>query len=514
MKMKLKDGNGNGDGAHPQAVAPHVFVLFGGAGDLAKRKIVPALYNLARQGLLPEAFALVGIGSTPKSNEDYRALMRSSVEEFSRKKPVEDAIWSKFGPKLYFLSGDFGSDALYADLKATLQRIDREHATDGNRLFYLATPPSFFGPIATSLGRAGVMRRRKEGTGFVRLIVEKPFGRDEASARQLNDTLLSVLDEQQIYRIDHYLGKETVQNLMVFRFANTLFEPVWNRRYIDHVQITVAESIGIEHRARYYEESGALRDMVQNHLLQLMTLVAMEPPPAFDADAVRDEKVKVLRSIRPLAEDEIAHNVIRGQYETGILDRQSVPGYREEEGVAPKSQVETFVAWRLFVDNWRWQDVPFYLRTGKRLPRRVSEIAIQFKRVPHLLFRFLEKNRLKGNLIVIRLQPDEAISVRFESKIPGPDIRVQAVDMDFRWDEAFGNEQPEAYETLLLDCMQGDGTLFNRNDQVEVAWRLTDPILNYWKETEDPVPTYAAGTWGPQESHIFLAQSGHTWRQP
>ncbi len=491
---------------------PSVMVIFGASGDLTRRKLIPALYNLARERLIPPGFSVVGFARRDIGTERFRAAMLDGTNQFSRSRPVQPSIWETFAQGMYYLQSDFADADGYRRLGQLLDQIDRERGTVGRRIFYLATPPSTYSEIIRQLGASG-LAHPTQANAWSRIIIEKPIGRDLVSAIELNRQVAEVFTEDQVYRIDHYLGKETVQNILVFRFANGIFEPIWNRRYVDHVQITVSESIGLEGRGRYYDETGALRDMVQNHLMQLLSLVAMEPPVAFDANAVRGEKVKVLQAIRPIQHADVARYAVRGQYGPGSVGAESVPGYRDEPGVSPNSSRETFVAMKLFVDNWRWADTPFYLRTGKRLPRRVSEIAIQFKRAPHLLFR-QSAGELEPNVLVLRIQPNEGIALRAGAKIPGPTIRIRSINMDFLYGLSFGVEQPEAYERLLLDCMLGDSTLFTRSDEVEAAWRLLMPILETWEE--DPAtdfPNYAAGTWGPDAAHALIEEDGRRWRR-
>ncbi len=490
---------------------PGVMIIFGASGDLTQRKLVPALYNLAYERLLPAGFSVVGYARREMSHDDFRARMRQATDRFSRHRPVQTAVWDAFARWLYYLPGDFGDPGGYRRLAEFLADLDREHGTCGHCLFYLATPPAFYPEIIRQLGAAGL--NRSDG-GWTRIIIEKPFGHDLASARELNRQVLDVFDESQVYRIDHYLGKETVQNILVFRFANGIFEPIWNRRYVDHVQITVAESVGIGNRGPYYEQAGALRDMVQNHILQLLALVAMEPPIAFEADAVRDEKVKLLKAIRLIAPAEVERYTVRGQYGPGAIAGEPVPGYRQEPRVAPDSTAETYVALELFVDNWRWAGVPFYLRTGKRLPKRVTEIAIQFKRAPHLLFKDTPAGRMEPNVLALRIQPDEGIFIKFGTKVPGPDVQIRTVSMDFHYGLAFGAEPPEAYERLLLDAMLGDSTLFTRRDGVETAWELITPIIEGWRQFPPPdFPNYRAGEWGPRAAHEFIERDGRAWRR-
>jgi len=493
---------------------PCVMVIFGASGDLTRRKLIPALYNLAYDGLLPPGFSIVGYARRPMTDDEFRLAMRKAVERFSRRQPIDSDVWETFARGLFYVEGDFADDHAYPKLENRLAQIDRERGTGGNRVFYLATPPDAYEPITEHLGQAG-LAQPLDYHAWVRLIVEKPFGHDLQSAIQLNQHLLRFFREDQIYRIDHYLGKETVQNILALRFANTIFEPLWNRNYIDHVQITVAESLGIEERGGYYDRAGALRDMVQNHMLQLMSIVAMEPPIAFEADPVRDEKVKALRAIRPIRPEQVDEVAVRGQYGPGFIGGQPVPGYRQEPRVDSRSTTETYVALKLFIDNWRWAGVPFYLRTGKRLPRRVTEIALQFKHVPHRLFTGPASAGLEPNALVIRIQPDEGVSLNIAAKAPGSRIRLRTVSMGFLYGTSFLIQAPDAYERLLLDCMLGDSTLFTRRDETEAAWVPITSILQGWADEPAPdFPNYDAGSWGPPEADEFIARDGRRWRRP
>jgi glucose-6-phosphate 1-dehydrogenase len=499
----------------PRTPEPCCLVIFGATGDLAKRKLFPALYNLALQHLLPGGFSVVGFSRQNLSDEEFRSRMLDGINEFSRNKPADAAVWQTFAEGVTYVQGDFGNQERFDALAKHLDQVDRDRGTAGNRLFYLATPPSAFSQIVARLGEAGMGRQRGSDRGWTRVVVEKPFGRDLETARQLNDELHKVYDENQIYRIDHYLGKETVQNILVFRFGNGIFEPIWNRNYVDNVQITVAESIGIEGRGGYYEEAGALRDMVENHMMQLLSLVCMEPPVAFDAGSVRDEKAKVVRSIRPIDPDELLSSTVRGQYGDGWIGDEHVPGYRQEAGVAPDSTVETFVALKFFIENWRWAGVPFYLRHGKALPRQSTEIAVTFKAPPQGLFAGITGEPPESNVLVLRIQPDEGIALRFAAKVPGPVVQLREVEMDFLYGASFGVQSPDAYETLLLDCMLGDSSLFTRSDEVDAAWRLFSRIQEGWKDSPPTdLPNYAAGTWGPTAADELIARDGRTWRRP
>jgi glucose-6-phosphate 1-dehydrogenase len=485
---------------------PCAMVIFGASGDLTKRKLLPAVYTLFKEHLLPPSFSVVGFSRSPMSDDEFRSKMRDGVEEFGG--PVDTATWQKFAAGLRYISAHPHHPEEYAKLTAVLSELDRERGTGNNRVYYLAVPPSSFQPIVRNLQSAGLAESEK---GWARVIIEKPFGHDLESARALNRELDSVFHEEQVYRIDHYLGKETVQNLLVFRFANGIFEPIWNRRYVDHVQITAAETLGVETRASYYEEAGALRDMVQNHMLQLLTMTAMEPPVSFEADTVRAEKLKVLRAIRPLCGEDAPHCAVRGQYGPGSVGSSKVAGYRQEPGVDPNSKTETFAAVRLFVENWRWAGVPFYLRAGKRLARHATEIAVQFKQPPLRLFD--GTRALPPNLIALRIQPDEGIALRFSAKQPGPATHVRDVTMEFAYSKAFGMASANAYERLLLDCMLGDPTLFSSSKFVELGWSLVTPILEAWKNPAPDFPNYAAGTWGPAAADKLM-ESGQAWREP
>ncbi len=494
---------------------PCTMVIFGAAGDLTRRKLLPALYNLALEGWLPSGFSVVGFARNEMTDDAFRDGMREAVDQFSRRRPLQPAAWDSFGQGMSYITADFQDPSGYDKLKEQLDTIDETRGAEGNRVFYLATPPQFDPDIIRQLGRVGLNRGGKNGQGWARIVVEKPFGHDLESAKALNRELLQVFREDQIYRIDHYLGKETVQNILVFRFANGIFEPIWDRRYVDHVQITVAESVGVEGRASYYEGAGALRDMVQSHMLQLLNLVCMEPPVAFDADAVRDEKVKVLRALQPMDPDKSAALTLRGQYGPGWVAGKRVPGYREEAGIAPNSITETYVALKLFVDNWRWEGVPFYLRHGKSLPKRTTEIAIQFKQAPHLLFRQTQDNPLEPNVLTMHIQPDEGISLRFSSKAPGANMEIRPVHMDFLYGSSFATESPDAYERLILDCMLGDSTLFTRRDEVEAEWTFIANILEGWSREPRPAfPNYDAGTWGPAAAAALIEGDGRRWRRP
>jgi glucose-6-phosphate 1-dehydrogenase len=486
-------------------------VIFGATGDLTKRKLIPALYNVAAGGLLSRRFAVVGLGRTPWTTEEFRRRMSDAIQEFATQ-PIDQALWQDFAGRLYYLQGDLQDPEMYQRLQALLEQIDAQHGTRGNYFHYLATNPEHFSVAVEHLGAAGLAR--EQNGRWRRVIVEKPFGRDLDSARALNRQLLQVLEEHQVYRIDHYLGKETVQNILVFRFANGIFEPIWNRNYVDHVQITVAETVGVEQRGNYYDHAGALRDMVPNHIFQLISLTAMEPPISFAADAVRDKQAEVLHAIQDLSPEDVLSNAVRGQYGPGMIDGERVPGYREEPKVDPASRTETFVALKLNIENWRWADVPFYLRTGKRLPQHVTEIAIQFKRAPHMLFRNTPIDRLQPNRLVLHIQPDEGISLRFGAKVPGTLVKLGSVNMSFAYADYFGSTPSTGYERLLYDCMIGDATLFQRADMVEAGWEVVEPILDIWQAVPPrSFPNYAAGTWGPKAADELLERDGRRWRQ-
>jgi glucose-6-phosphate 1-dehydrogenase len=497
------------EGLERLPVHPTVLVIFGATGDLAHRKLLPALYNLAHEGALPERFELVGIARRDESHDDFRAVVRESIERFSRRKPDPDVLEGLLDDMRY-LPGSFDDDRVYDRLKHTLAEFDHKAGQPLNRVFYLSTAPEFFPVIVGELGKAGLNEAERAQT---RIVIEKPFGYDLATARQLNAQVLGVFEESQVFRIDHYLGKETVQNLLAFRFANALFEPVWNRNFIDYVQITAAEDIGIGGRAGYYEHAGALRDLVQNHMMQLLALLAMEPPTAFDASRLRDEKLKVLEAIVPPRPEEVPNMAVRAQYARGVVGGREVPGYREEDGVDPHSRTETYAALRLHVSNWRWAGIPFYLRTGKQLARKVTEIVVTLKPVPHLALRSTGSVGVQANQIILTLQPDEGVTIQLGAKIPGTGMRIRPVNMEFRYGTSFLSESPEAYERLILDAMRGDATLFTRNDEIEALWGIIDPILTAWREdATSPIPQYPAGSAGPEEADELL-EPGHRWNR-
>ncbi len=487
-----------------------VLVIFGAAGDLTSRKLIPALYNLGKSGHIPKEFAVVGFAVDDLTVEQFRDKVRKDIQQFAPE-PIDHALCDWLIERIYYLRGDFRDSAKFNALKELLAQVDERHHTPGNYFYYLATAPQFFSEVIHKLGEAGLTK--EEPDKWRRVVIEKPFGSDLESAKALNCDIAQVLTEKQIYRIDHYLGKETVQNILVFRFSNGIFEPVWNRRYIDHVQITVAEELGVERRGGYYDHAGALRDMVPNHILQLVTLTSMEPPISFAADAVRDEQAKILHAIQPSSPEDVLTRAVRGQYGEGMEDGTVVPGYRKEPFVAAESHTETFVALKLMIDNWRWADVPFYIRTGKRMPKRLTEIAIQFRRAPFVLFRDTPVEKLSHNLLVMHIQPDEGISLRFGAKVPGPTVHVGSVNMDFKYVDYFGSEPSTGYERLLYDGMIGDATLFQRADMVEAGWNIVSPVIDVWKALPArSFPNYEAGSWGPRESDELLRRDGRRWR--
>lgn len=500
-------------GRSTRSIDPCIVVIFGATGDLTGRKLMPALYNLGREGLLPPNFACVGFARKDKTHEAFRSEIKEDIKNFSRVKPLDESFWTNFEQKLFYHASDFDNDAGYENLKNFLSELDARFGTKGNRIFYLSVQPKFFPLIIEKLSQHKLAYDYLAVKDkWSRVIIEKPFGRDFASATHLQEHIEKFLHEKQIYRIDHYLGKETVQNLLVFRFANSIFESLWNYKHIDHIQITVAEDIGIGSRGHFFEEEGLMRDVVQNHMMQLLSLVAMEPPVNLSADSVRDEKVKVLESVRPFTEEDFGKVILRGQYGKGFIGGESVPGYREEKDVDPRSQIETYVALRLFIDNWRWAGVPFYLRGGKRLPKRATEIAITFKDAPGILFQTHDKKN-NPNVLAIRIQPDEGIAMKINCKVPGPSSPIQPVKMDFRYGSYFGAAPPDAYERLIWECILGDSTLFARTDEVAHSWKIFTPVLEHWaKDEKKDFPNYEAGSWGPKKADEMMAKDGRTWR--
>ncbi len=494
----------------PQKQAdPCTMIIFGATGDLTKRKLFPALYNLAKKKYLPDNFAIVGVGRQEMTSDDFRSKMNGDLHEFVGK-DIDKNLLKWFGERTHYTGGDFAHKKTFNELKKMLKDLDKQFDIPENYFFYLATPPSLFAPVTQAACDIDLC---DEKMGWRRFIYEKPFGHDLESAKKLNHDLLKILKESQIYRIDHYLGKETVQNILVFRFGNSIFEPIWNRNFVDHVQITVAESLGVEGRGGYYDKAGALRDMIPNHIFQLVTLTAMEPPVSFEADAVRNEQTKILHAIQPFSPEEVLQSTVRGQYGEGIINKKKVPAYRAEENVEPQSNTETYAALKLKIDNWRWADVPFYIRTGKRLPAKHTEIVVQFKKAPFMLFRETSIEKLTTNRIVIHIQPDEGITLHFGAKIPGPIVNMGAVDMDFNYVEHFGEQLSTGYERLLFDCMTGDATLFQRADMVEASWQIVSPILDVWHAIPArEFPNYEAGSWGPAEAESLISQCGAKWR--
>jgi glucose-6-phosphate 1-dehydrogenase len=494
----------------PPPAGPCAMVIFGGTGDLAARKLFPALYNLTKGGLLSQDFAIVGIGRNDYTREQYRQIMGDSLQRFATSS-VDPKLRDWLLERVYYVRGEFQDPELYTRLAQTLAEVDTNCNTQGNYFFYLATSPTFFGTIVDQLG-ASELACEKDGH-WRRVVFEKPFGSDLESARALNRQVSKVLKENQIFRIDHYLGKETVQNILVFRFSNGIFEPIWNRRYVDHIQITVAETVGVEKRGSYFDMAGTLRDMVPNHLFQLVSLTTMEPPISFSSNAVHDEQAKILRAVQPFSEEDVLHCAVRGQYGPGVVNGERMPGYRQEDGVPPDSKTETFVALRLMIDNWRWAGVPFYLRTGKRLGVRHTEIAIQFKRAPLVLFRDTPVSSLDANQLIIHIAPDEGLSLRFGAKIPGAQMKVGGVEMDFNYSDYFGTTANTGYEVLLYDGIMGDQTLYQRADMVEAGWSVVDPVLDVWKALPARnFPNYGAGTWGPEEATELIVREGRSWR--
>jgi glucose-6-phosphate 1-dehydrogenase len=492
--------------------APTVFVVFGATGDLAHRKLYPALASLAANDQLPHRLVVVGVSRTRMTDDDFATEVRNSIAKARDVEPGGWTVLDERGVGFRYIAGTFDDENTFREVGAALAACEVEYRTAGNALYYLATIPQMFGRVAVGLGEAGLAEEPPDG--FRRIVVEKPFGRDLETSRALDAELHRYFREHQIFRIDHYLAKETVQNILALRFTNTIFEPLWNRRYVDHVQITVAEQLGVEHRGTFYEQSGALRDIVQNHLLQVLALTAMEPPASFDANAIRDEKVKVLRSVRPLPPNELARSVVRGQYTRGEIDGVEVPGYREEEGVSPESNVETYLVLELDIDNWRWAGVPFYLRTGKRLPHRVTEVALQYKQVPFLPLPPSAVSSVEPNVMVLNIQPDEGITLQFAAKVPGPTFRVRGVELEFRYGKAFTEQAPEAYERVLRDAFLGDATLFIRSDEVDQAWQIVQPLIDGFEAGRVPLHFYPAGTWGPTEADQLLANYDDMWRAP
>lgn len=496
-------------GQQMKSLDPCVLVIFGATGDLTARKLMPAIYNLKRESQLPAQFACVGFARREKTHEIFRDEMKEGINQHSRVKPIDESLWENFQKQVFYHKSEFDNDEGYKSLKAFLQQLDAQHGTKGNRVFYLSTQPNFFPKIIEKLKQHGLLYNDKtENEKWSRVIIEKPFGHDYDSALDLQKSLTQHLSEEQLYRIDHYLGKETVQNLLAFRFANSLFENLWNNRYIDHVQFTVSEEIGIGTRGKFYEEEGLVRDIMQNHMMQILSLVAMEPPANLKPSSIHDEKVKVLESIRPFTQEDMENYAVRGQYGRGFTQGDEVKGYREEDNVDPNSQVETYAALRFQIENWRWSGVPFYMRGAKRLPKRCTEIAITFKDPPGALF-----GNGDSNVLAIRVQPNEGIALKINSKVPGPASPIQPVTMDFRYGAFFGLAPPEAYERLICDCILGDNTLFAREDEVFESWKLFTPLLNHWAETKPKeFPNYEAGSWGPKAADEMMARDGRTWR--